>query len=100
MHMAACTFIGWMRPRLLRMMAPRDGYEFGSQPTMQDMGRAWFITYAGIIIVIHHFLLFNLEMFSFSGFFTTMLRVLVSSSATLLLVIVTQFLFYRTKEAA
>lgn len=100
MHMATCTVIGWMRPRLLRMMSPRDGYEFGSQPTMQDMGRAWFLTYAGIIIVIHHFLLFNLEMFSFHGFFTTLLRVLVSSSATLLLVVVTQFLFYRTREAA
>lgn len=100
MHMATCTFIGWMRPRLLRFMAPRDGYEFGTQPTMQDMGRAWFLTYATIIIVVHHFLLFTLEVFSFHGFFTTLLRIVFSSLATLLLVVVTQFLFYRTKETA
>lgn len=98
MHMAACTFIGFLRPRILRFMSPRDGYEFGSQPTMQDMGRAWFLTYAIIIIVVHHFLLFYLEMFSFTDFFSTFLRVLGSSAATLLLVVVTQFLFYRTKE--
>jgi rod shape-determining protein MreD len=98
-HMAACTFIGFIRPKVLRFMAPRDGYEFGSQPTIQDMGRAWFLTYAVIIIIIHHFLLFYLEIFTFNGFFSTLLRVLISSAATLLLVIVTQFLFYRTKQS-
>jgi len=98
-HMAACTFIAWLRPNILRFMAPREGYEFGSQPTMQDMGRAWFITYATIIIVIHHFIIFYLEVFSLHGFFATFLRVIVSSIATLLLVIVTQFLMYRTKES-
>jgi len=30
----------------------------------------------------------------------TVLRVLISSAATLLLVVVTQFLFYRTREQA
>jgi rod shape-determining protein MreD len=100
MHMAACTFAGWIRPKILRFMAPRDGYEFGQQPTMQDMGRAWFLTYAVLIIVLHHFVLFYLEMFSFREFFSTFLRVLISSASTLLVVVVTQFLFYRTKEIA
>lgn len=99
MHMAACTFIGFVRPKVLGFMSPRDGYEFGSQPTIQDMGRTWFLTYAAIIIVIHHFLLFYLEMFSFTDFFTTLFRVIVSSIATLLLVVVTQFLFYRTRQS-
>ncbi|CAN5230589.1 rod shape-determining protein MreD [soil metagenome] len=98
MHMAACTFIGFIRPRILKLLAPRDGYEYGAQPTIQDMGRAWFLTYAIILILIHHFVLLYLEMFSFTNFFSTFLRVLLSSAATLLLVIVTQFLFYRTKQ--
>ncbi|MDQ3111348.1 MAG: rod shape-determining protein MreD [Bacteroidota bacterium] len=99
MHMAACTFIGFIRPKILGFMAPRDGYEFGSEPTIQDMGRAWFLTYAIIIIIIHHFMLFYLEIFSFRDFFSTLLRVIVSSAATFLLVVVTQFLFYRTKQS-
>ncbi len=98
MHMAACTFIGFARPRILKLMSPRDGYEFGSQPTIQDMGRPWFLTYAIIIILIHHFLLFYLEMFSFNYFFSTFFRVIVSSATTLVLVVVTQFLFYRTRQ--
>lgn len=98
MHMAACTFVGWIRPQILRIMSPRDGYEFGTQPTMQDMGKAWFLTFSVIIIAAHHLVLFYLEIFSFREFFSTMLRVVCSSMATLLLVVVTQFLFYRTKE--
>jgi hypothetical protein len=99
MHMATCTLIGFLRPKILGFMAPRDGYDFGTHPTIQDMGRAWFLTYAIIIIVIHHFILFYLEMFSFRDFFTTLFRVIVSSAATLLLVVVTQFLFYRQKQS-
>ncbi|HEU4718970.1 MAG TPA: rod shape-determining protein MreD [Bacteroidia bacterium] len=98
MHMAACTLVGFFRPRLLRFMSPRDGYEFGAQPTIQDMGRAWFITYAVIIIFVHHFVLFYLEIFSLHEFFNTLLRVIVSGAATLVLVVVTQFLFYRSRE--
>ena len=98
MHMAARTFIGFLRPKILSSMAPRDGYEFGSTPTTQDMGRAWFFTFSFIVILTHHFILFYLEVFSFREFFSTFLRVIVSLVSTGLLVVVTQFLFYRTKQ--
>lgn len=99
MHMAACTLMGWARPAILRFMSPRDGYEFGQQPTIQDMGKLWFLSYATILIIIHHLLIFYLEIFSFSEAGWTLLRVLFSAAGTLLLVVVTQFLFYRTREA-
>jgi rod shape-determining protein MreD len=99
MHMAACTLMGWARPAILRVMVPRDGYEFGQQPTMQDMGKMWFLSYAGILIIVHHLLLFFLEIFSFRDVPLTLLRVILSAAATLLLVVVTQFLFYRTRES-
>jgi rod shape-determining protein MreD len=98
MHMAACTLMGWARPAVLRFMMPRDGYEFGQQPTMQDMGRMWFLSYAAILIFIHHFLLFYIEIFSFREVGMTLLRILISTIATLLLVVVTQFLFYRAPQ--
>ena len=99
MHMAACTFMGFARPGILRFMQPRDGYEFGQQPTMQDMGKMWFLSYAAILIIVHHLVIFFLEIFTFSEIGWTMLRVLFSAAATLLLVVVTQFLFYRTRES-
>lgn len=98
MHMVACTLLGFIRPTLLKAMAPRDGYEFGQQPTMQDMGRPWFLTYAAILVGIHHFILFYVEMFSFREFFFTFFRAMISALATMLLIIVTQFLFYRSRS--
>ncbi|TND07577.1 MAG: rod shape-determining protein MreD [Bacteroidetes bacterium] len=99
-HTTVCTFIGYLRPGILRLMSPREGYEFGFQPTMQYMGRSWFISYAAIMIVLHHLFLFFLEVLSFHEFFSTLLRVIASSGVTLLLVLVVQLLFYRRKEAA
>lgn len=97
MHAAACLFMAYMRPGILKLFSPREGYEFGTQPTVQYLGIPWFLSYAGILIVLHHLVLFYLEIFRFSEFFSTFFRAIVSSLFTLLLVIVTQYLFYRRK---
>jgi hypothetical protein len=98
MHAAACVFMGYIRPGILKLFSPRDGYEFGTQPTVQYLGIPWFLSYAGILIVAHHLILFFIEIFRFSEFFSTFFRVIISSLFTLLLVIVTQYLFYRKKN--
>jgi hypothetical protein len=98
MHAAACVFMGYIRPGILKLFSPRDGYEFGTQPTVQYLGIPWFLSYAGILIFAHHLILFFLEIFRFSEFFSTFFRVIISSIFTLILVIVTQYLFYRKKN--
>ncbi len=98
MHAAACTFMAFCRPYLLRMLAPREGFERASNPTIQKFGISWFLTYAGILILIHHFTLFYLEIFRLSSFFSTLLRVILSGGFTLALVVATQFLFNPVKK--
>jgi len=98
MHAAACVFIAYIRPGVLKLFSPRDGYEFGTQPTIQYLGVPWFISYSVILIVLHHFILFYIEVFRFSEFFSTFFRVILSSIFTLLLVVITQYLFNRKKE--
>ena len=98
MHASACVFMGYIRPGILKLFSPRDGYEFGTQPTVQYLGIPWFLSYAGILILAHHLILFYVEIFRFSEFFSTFFRVIISSLFTLLLVIVTQYLFYRKKN--
>ncbi len=98
MHAAAAVFMAYIRPSILNLFSPREGYEFGTQPTIQYLGVPWFISYSGILIVLHHFVLFYLEVFRFSEFFYTLLRVLLSSVFTLLLVVITQYLFHNKKE--
>ena len=98
MHAAACVAMAYIRPGILKLFSPRDGYEIGTQPTIQYLGVPWFISYSAILIVLHHFILFYIEIFRFSEFFSTLLRVIVSSIFTLLLVVLSQYLFNRKKE--
>ena len=98
MHAAASVFLAYIRPAVLKLFSPRDGYEFGTKPTIQYLGTPWFLSYAGILIVFHHLVLFYLEIFRFSEFFSTFFRVIISSLFTLLLVLISQYLFQRKKD--
>jgi cell shape-determining protein MreD len=95
MHAAACVLMAYVRPGLLKIMAPRDGYEAESYPSVRELGFTWFLIYASALTFIHHLLLFNVEVFRFSEFFSTLLRVILSSIATMLLIMISQYLFGR-----
>ena len=98
MHASASVFMAFCRPVVLKFFSPREGYEYSTQPTVQYLGVPWFVSYAGILVVLHHFVLFYVEVFRLSEFFSTLFRVICSSFFTMLLVIVSQFLFYKNKE--
>ena len=83
MHASATLLAGFARPFVLRLIAPRDGYESGSIFQWQSYGFRWFVIYATTIVVIHHTALFFIEVFRFTDFFRTIFRILVSSLFTL-----------------
>jgi rod shape-determining protein MreD len=89
MHTFATVLAGFVRPYVLRIVSPRDGYESGSDPAMIIYGFRWFLAYSLLIVLIHHFVLFYIEVFRFADFFRTMLRVILSTvfSMTFILLI-------------
>ena len=95
MNACACAFMAFIRPAVLKAFAPRDGYEPGTLPRIHYYGFTWFVKYAIILIVAHHFVLFYVEMFRFSDFFYTLFRVILSSSFTCLLIVLSQYFFFR-----
>lgn len=98
-HASACVLIAYIRPLYLKAIAPRDGYEFGQRPGIQDLGFNWFLKYAVVLIFIHHLWLFYVEVYSFKGFFTTLLRVILSTAFTLLLTIISQYLILTRRSS-
>jgi rod shape-determining protein MreD len=94
MHAAASVFMAFCRPYFLKLIAPRDGYDFERTPSIQAMGLKWFLTYTGILVLLHHAVLFYTEVFRLNEFFHTLLRVVLSSSLTIILILITQYLFY------
>ena len=74
LHTASCVFLGFIRPYVLKLISPREGYDTLMKPTSSQMGIAWFITYAGSLIFFHHLLYFYLEIFRLNELFSTFLR--------------------------
>ncbi|MBL7932985.1 MAG: rod shape-determining protein MreD [Bacteroidia bacterium] len=98
LHASACTIMGFARYYVLKYIAPRDGYDVGVKPTIEDMGLEWYLRYAGTLVFTHHFFLFYMEIFRFSEFFHTLLRVILSSIGTLILIYLIQFLFFTSRR--
>ena len=95
MHAAATLFMAFLRPYILEMSSPRDGYESGSSPRLFYYGFQWFLRYTVILVFAHHFFLFYLEVFRFTEFFSTLLRVLLSSLFSIILIMLSQYFIYR-----
>ncbi|HAF30157.1 MAG TPA: rod shape-determining protein MreD [Bacteroidales bacterium] len=94
MHSSATVFMAFLRPYVLKVISPRDGYESETLPQLRYYGISWFIRYSTILIVAHHLILFYIEVFRFSDFFATFVRVILSSIFTIILVLISQY-FYR-----
>ena len=95
MHTAACVFIAFFRPVILKIFAPRDGYESGTFPRIFYYGTEWFLKYSLSLVFIHHLILFSIEVFSITGFHHIILRTILSTVLTTLIVVVSQFFIYR-----
>jgi cell shape-determining protein MreD len=95
MHTAATVLMAFMRPWVLSLFAPRDGYEPETYPRIYYYGLGWFAGYAAILTLLHHLVLFYVEVFHFQYFFTTLLRVILSTALTTSTVILSQFFIFR-----
>ncbi len=94
-HASATLLIGFARPLILKLITTRETLESFSTPRVGNMGFHWFATYVSILVVIHHFFLFFLEAFTFDGFFITLLRIILSSALSVILIVLSQFLIFR-----
>jgi rod shape-determining protein MreD len=91
MHTSATVLAGFVRPYILRIVSPKDGYESGSDPSMVIYGFRWFFFYALLMVLVHHTTLFYIEVFRFADFFRTMLRVLLSTMFSMTFILLIEF---------
>jgi hypothetical protein len=98
MNAAACSFMAFCRPSILRLYAPAGDYNADATATTGSMGIRWMLSYAGTLIFLHHLILFYLEALSFHSFFTTLLKVILSGIASLVLLLIIQSLLFRNES--
>lgn len=98
MHASATVFLAFLRPLFLRFLAPRDGFEPGSLPVPSHFGFGWFLKYAIVSVTAHHLFLFIVEAFTLEHFFVTLWKSILSSLATLLVIMIAQLFSSREKR--
>jgi len=98
LHAATCVILALVRVLFISITVQKDGFDNEPEPTLSIMGFRWFFTYALVLTVLHHFFLFNLEVFRLDEIQYTLSRVVFSSIFTVFLMLITGLLFYRSKE--
>jgi rod shape-determining protein MreD len=93
-HASATVFIAFLRPFIINSYN-LDDQEKMMIPSLANIGIKWFVKYLVIMIIAHHFFLFFVEVFSFSGILLTLLRCILSSIFTFVFILISQFLIFR-----
>jgi hypothetical protein len=94
-HAAATVFMAYLRPGIIKLLGVKDDVSPELEPSVAKFDFLWYLTYSFILVFLHHLLLFYLEIFRFSEFFSTMGRVVISTVFTVTIIILVQYLFYR-----
>ncbi len=97
-HAFATTFIAFLRPYILTFFSPHDGYDTTTEPTIAYYDISWWIKYSLLMVFIHHFLLFYLEIFSLNNFFYTLIKVVLSSVLSFIIMLLCQLFFHKTAK--
>lgn len=90
-HAAACVFIAYIRPVILKssfgMVYEYQAIKFSNVEFGQKL------TYVSLLTIIHHIVLFSLEIFSFSNIILVIQKTLFSSIFTIFLIIIGTIIF-------
>ncbi len=96
-HTSATVFAAFVRPFVLAAIMPRETAEPSDTPNIRIFGTGWFLKYSIMVVLTHHVFLYLIEAFRFSDLRLILLRALLSVVFTMLLIILSQFLFVRNK---
>ncbi|WP_276497614.1 hypothetical protein [Pontibacter litorisediminis] len=97
-HAAASVLLAFLRPHVLNLLTPRDGYDSSDTINIHVMGTSWFLTYAFTLILFHHTAVFFLETINFQTALYTLAKTLLSTLFTGIVVVILQLLFFSPKR--
>ncbi len=87
-HTAATVFMAFCRPAVLRLTTGSRDQDAIICPSFRSMGGVTLSLYAIILILVHHTMLFFLEIFRFAEFTQTLSRIFLSSIFSFLFIMV------------
>ena len=98
LHAAAAVLLGFLRPWVLRVLTPRDGYDNADTVNVHQMGWQWFSVYLTLLVLLHHAAFFLLELGSFRHLGLTLGKMGMSALFTGVALLIVQLLFYPVRR--
>lgn len=99
-HSAACVLIAYVRPFLINILIPQEGADTNyNEPSFTSMGGILpYMVFISVLTFIHHAWLFFLEAWQFGNIWYFLVKTLLSTVLSLLLIIITEMLFVRKQK--
>lgn len=94
----AATFMAFLRPYWLKILKPNGGYDDSSQPTLQEMGLGWFLSYSLPLTFGFCLIFFTADQWGTGAFLGILNKSLFSSIFTVVLAIIVQLLFFKRRR--
>jgi len=80
---AATVLVAFLRPYVLHMLCRRDDAREEGVPSVERLGKAVFLNYLAVLVLIHHAAFFAMEALSGQYALQTILRTIVSGLVTI-----------------
>ena len=93
-HSFATVFAAFFRPYVIRLITAREE-DKSDYPGLKQNKFQWFISYVTIMVLIHHFVLFYIEVFTFTNFLLTLTRTFFSSLFSIFVIVLSQYIVFR-----
>ncbi len=100
LHASALIVVAFLRPIIFRFTAPRDGYEQVSATNIHVMGISWTLRTLGLLLLIHHFWFFLLELFKLDEILYLIQKTMLSLPMSFVICLLLQYLFIKKPKAS
>ena len=95
LHASSLLLLAYFRPIIFKAFAPRDGYETDMELNVHTMGFRWFFQTFGLLLLIHHFWFFLIELLRFDEILYVLQKTIFSLPLSFALCVLIQFLIIR-----
>lgn len=94
----ALLFVALIRPLVIQLLAPSDGYNVGTLPSFSSFKLGRFIVYALILVFFDQLIYFSFDIFAFSKFGIIILKTFVNTIFSVIFITILHLIFFKNKQ--
>jgi hypothetical protein len=99
LHASSAVFIAYLRPVLLKLFEPRDGYDTNVELNFFNMGVKWTLYVLSVLLLVHHLWFFTLEIFKFNELEYILLKTIVNLPISFAICFLIQIIFIKKQKS-